>query len=67
MSENVASLKDIEREYIVSVLRQTKGNKLLAAKLLKISRGTLYRRLRAYGLEHLVRDPLQGLEETRDI
>ena len=60
--EPVVSLKDVERDHIIKVLREAKGNKRLAAQLLKISRGTLYRRLRAYGLEHLVRNPLHGLD-----
>lgn len=56
------SPEEIERNHIVAVLRTTKGNKYKAAKLLKMSRGTLYRRLRAYGLDRLVRNPLDGLE-----
>jgi transcriptional regulator of acetoin/glycerol metabolism len=61
-AETVQSLDDVERKHIVQVLKQVNGNKLKAAKLLKISRGTLYRRLRAYDLTHLVRDPLHGLD-----
>ena len=60
MSEQ-QTLREIEREHIIRVLKEVKGNKLKAAEILKISRGTLYRRLRSYGLEHLVRDPLEGL------
>jgi transcriptional regulator of acetoin/glycerol metabolism len=63
VEEQIASLQDIEKAHILRVLREANGNKLLAAKLLRISRGTLYRRLRSYGLEHLVRDPLQGLDD----
>ena len=54
-------VEPIEREHILNVLRAAKGNKREAARLLKISRGTLYRRLKAYGLHHLVRQPLDGL------
>ncbi len=56
------SPEQAEREHIVAVLKTTRGNKYKAAKLLKMSRGTLYRRLRAYGLDRLVRNPLDGLE-----
>lgn len=51
-----------EREHIIAVLKAANGNKREAARLLKMSRGTLYRRLREYGLSRLVRKPLDGLE-----
>jgi transcriptional regulator of acetoin/glycerol metabolism len=60
--EQTATLRDVQKQHIIRVLREVGGNKLKAAQALNISRGTLYRRLRAYGLEHLVRDPLQGLK-----
>jgi len=64
-TETVTPLGDVvneaEREHIITTLRLTMGNKRKAAKLLRISRGTLYRRLKAYGLHHLVRQPLDGL------
>ena len=62
IAEQIASLDQVQRDHIVNALRATKGNKRRAAQILKISRGTLYRRLRLYGLTHLVRDPLQGLK-----
>jgi DNA-binding NtrC family response regulator len=57
------SIQDIEREHIKSVLRFTKGNKREAARMLKISRGTLYRRLKDYGLERLIRRPMDNLDD----
>lgn len=57
------TMQDIEREQIKSVLRLTKGNKREAARMLKISRGTLYRRLKDYGLERLIRRPLDTLDD----
>ena len=55
------SRKDVEaleKERIIAALRRTGGNKRLTAEVLKISRGTLYRRLKAYDLGHLIRAPL---------
>lgn len=40
-----------EKERILTVLRIVKGNKAAAARLLKISRKTLYNKLHEYGLE----------------
>mgnify|MGYP001577058580 FL=1 len=40
-----------ERTRIVEALRMTSGNRLRAAKLLKISRAGLYNKLREYGLQ----------------
>jgi transcriptional regulator of acetoin/glycerol metabolism len=51
-----------ERDAIVRALQLTKGNKQQAAKLLQMSRGTLYRRLRDHGLEKLIRRPLEELQ-----
>jgi DNA-binding NtrC family response regulator len=45
------TLGELEREYILEVLRRTGGNKLRAAERLGISRVTLYRRLEEYGME----------------
>lgn len=46
---NAVSL--FEKQYIMKVLEETKGNKTLAAKLLGISRKTLWEKCKAYGLE----------------
>ena len=43
-------LGDVEREHIVRVLAEVRGNKLAAARRLGISRRTLYRRLERHGL-----------------
>jgi DNA-binding NtrC family response regulator len=45
------SLEDIERNYIVEVLKQTRGKKVKAAKILGISRKTLLEKRKKYGLE----------------
>lgn len=45
------SLRDAEKMAIVGVLRECGGNKLKAARMLKISRSTLYEKIREYGIE----------------
>jgi transcriptional regulator with PAS, ATPase and Fis domain len=50
-STTMPSLEDIERNYIMEVLRQTHGKKVKAAKILGISRKTLLEKRKKYGLE----------------
>ncbi|MFQ5693373.1 MAG: sigma-54 interaction domain-containing protein [Nitrospinota bacterium] len=45
----LSRLAEIEREYVLRVLRETGGNKRKAALILGIDRSTLYRRLERYG------------------
>jgi DNA-binding NtrC family response regulator len=47
-------LQDVERDYILEILRRTGGNKKRAAEILRLDRKTLYRKLdeyRAAGIE----------------
>jgi DNA-binding protein Fis len=44
-------LKEVEKPLLQVVLRETKGNLSLAAKVLGINRGTLRTRLNKYGLK----------------
>ena len=41
-------LKEVERDYILAVLRANDGNKTRAAEQLKIGAATLYRKLKGY-------------------
>jgi transcriptional regulator of acetoin/glycerol metabolism len=43
-------LRDAERTHIVRVLEAVQWNKKEAARVLEISRGTLYRKIEEYGL-----------------
>lgn len=51
-----APLDDVERDHIVDVLRRTHGNRVAAAKVLGISRRSLYRRLERHRIDN-VRSP----------
>ena len=48
--EAAPSLEAYERKAILHALRETKGDKLLAAKLLNIGKSTFYRKLKTHGL-----------------
>ncbi len=50
-SFTVQTLEEVERQYIIQVLKNTENNKTQAAKLLGIGTATLYRKLKEYGLE----------------
>jgi transcriptional regulator of acetoin/glycerol metabolism len=43
-------LEELERETILRVFEQTKGDKALTGKMLGISRATLYRKLKRYNI-----------------
>ncbi len=45
---DLRSLDEVERDYIFAVLEANQGNKLQAAKQLKIGTATLYRKLNRY-------------------
>jgi DNA-binding NtrC family response regulator len=47
------SIEENEKQLIIRALKQANGNRTLAAKILGISRRTLYRKLAEYGLEAL--------------
>lgn len=48
--ENPTALKDMEKTHIARVMQSAGGDKSEAARLLGISRSTLYDKIRAYGL-----------------
>jgi DNA-binding NtrC family response regulator len=52
-SEKTLSMREVEREYILEILRRTDGNKKRAAELLGLDRKTLYRKLEEYRAEGL--------------
>lgn len=52
----IVSIADLEKEAILNTMRQLKGDKLTAARLLGIGKTTLYRKLKEYG----IRDSMEG-------
>ena len=44
-------LETVERDAIVTALREAQGNRLKAASELGIARSSLYRKMHAYGIE----------------
>ena len=47
------SLEEVEKNYILSILEETQGNKKRAAEILNISRTTLISRLKSYELDSI--------------
>ena len=45
-------LSEVEKEHIGSVLRQCEGNISRGARILQITRGTLYKKIRDYNLPY---------------
>jgi DNA-binding NtrC family response regulator len=51
------SLREAERVHVQRVLEEVAWNKKQAAKILEISRGTLYRKIGEYGLQPRQSEP----------
>ncbi len=45
------SLEEVEKQHIISVLKETKNNISQASEILGINRATLYRKMKEYGIE----------------
>lgn len=57
------TLDEVEKRHLVRVLKETKGNKVKAAKILGIDRRTLYRMAERFGLD-LGGDDAEGEKES---
>jgi two-component system response regulator AtoC len=49
--DGLMTLEELEKRYLVKVLRETAGNKVKAARILGIDRRTLYRMAQRFGLQ----------------
>jgi len=49
--DGLVTLEELEKRYLQKVLRETRGNKMKAARILGIDRRTLYRMAERFGLE----------------
>jgi DNA-binding NtrC family response regulator len=54
----IISIAELEKQAILSTIKQLNGDKLLAAKLLGIGKTTLYRKLKEYGVVDLQAEPM---------
>jgi DNA-binding NtrC family response regulator len=52
----IVSIAEMEKQAILGTIRQLKGDKLMAAKLLGIGKTTLYRKLKEYGISEELGD-----------
>ncbi len=50
-SESLLTLEEVERRHLLRVLKELKGNKVKAAKILGIDRRTLYRMAERFGID----------------
>jgi hypothetical protein len=68
LDNEVVSLAEAERRTIMNAIKQTKGNHLVASRLLGIGRTTLYRKLQEYGMDSSGSDPaIAGGEFLRPV
>jgi transcriptional regulator of acetoin/glycerol metabolism len=49
--EAYLTLEEVEKRHLIRVLKETRGNKVKAAKILGIDRRTLYRMAERFGLD----------------
>ena len=56
----IADLEAVERDAISAAILACHGNLTLAAKQLRISKSTLYLKVKRYGLEKLIPDARSG-------
>jgi transcriptional regulator with PAS, ATPase and Fis domain len=48
VTKPISPLREVERQYVLSVLEQNRGNRTITAQQLQIGSATLYRKLRRY-------------------
>jgi DNA-binding NtrC family response regulator len=65
-SHDSLSLRDTERELIVKTLRECRGNKHLAAKMLRIPRSTLYSKIQKHNIV-LINETKGNIDHLQDV
>ena len=60
VKNNIIPIIKMERRAIREALRQTNGDKIMAARLLGIGKTTLYRKLKDYGISEGLDDEMRG-------
>lgn len=63
--EILCSMEEVERQHVTRVLDAVGGNKREAARILKLDRTTLYRKLKRYGIPNQRRSPSSSPTEQR--
>jgi two-component system response regulator HydG len=53
LAKSEITVKEAEKQLLIRALKETNGNRTLAAKKIGMSRRTLHRKLHAYQLEDL--------------
>jgi DNA-binding NtrC family response regulator len=61
LDEVYLTLEEVEKRHLTRVLKETKGNKVKAAKILGIDRRTLYRMAERFGLD--LGEETEGVEK----
>jgi DNA-binding protein Fis len=61
LDEVSLTLEEVEKRHLTRVLKETKGNKVKAAKILGIDRRTLYRMAERFGLD--IGEETEGAEK----
>ena len=62
--KRLRSLDEVERDYILDVLMETRGNKQAAAQILHIDRKTLHRKMQAYKISLGTDAPVKGDDDA---
>jgi two-component system response regulator HydG len=63
--DEILSMAEVERRYMLRVLKQVNGNKARAAQLLEVDRRTLYRKLERFEADTRAAEPQEPQEQQQ--